>query len=63
MSSQRTFTTPFVFGGADGADGAADVEEPPDGAAGGGPYCAATRAGRARSAREVVKIMLLEIRE
>jgi hypothetical protein len=44
-----------------GADGTAEAEEvgvDDESEGGGAPYCAATKAGRARRAREVVKIMM-----
>lgn len=59
VGDKCTLTTPAVSGGADGTDAAADVEEELPAGAGGGPYWAATRAGRAMRAREIVKIMLL----
>ena len=49
--------------GADGTDAAADAEEVGEGASevAGAPYCAATKAGRATRAREVVKIIMLSL--
>jgi len=62
VSSKPTLTLmcPGVLAGAVGTAAAADEDDEEDPAAGAGaPYCAATKAGRATSARDVVKIMVL----
>jgi len=63
VSSKATLTLicPGVLAGADETAAAADDDgdDDEDPAAGAGPYCAATKAGRATRAREVVKIMVV----